>query len=179
VGIGLREAGRLTLLADKQSTDLWARRIIDYVVNRQNEDGGYTFCQGIESNAQDTYYVLAILDLLGVPFPNVEKTVEWLQSFVPDSLYSHYYVAKALKLCSFLAKTEIPMLLSSFGTISVNINSASLSKSIMSKPPVIFIDKFSQGFPTILLAKLPTWKLLTNFLRDFLFTISFLFRPFF
>ena len=91
-------------MADKQSTDLWARRIIDYVVNRQNEDGGSTFYQGIESNAQDTYYVLAILDLLGVPFPNVEKTVEWLQSFVPDSLYSHYYVAKALKLCSLLCE---------------------------------------------------------------------------
>jgi hypothetical protein len=43
VGIWLREARQLTLLADKQSTDLWDRWVIDYVVNRQNEDGGYTF----------------------------------------------------------------------------------------------------------------------------------------
>jgi len=95
----LREAGRLTILADRQSTDLWVWQVIDYVFNRQNEDGGYTFCQGAESNAQDTYYGLAILDLLGVPFPKVEKTVVWLQSFVPDNLYTRYYVAKALRLC--------------------------------------------------------------------------------
>ena len=86
-------------LADSQQKDVWAGRVIDYVVERQNEDGGYTFCPGIESNAQDTYYGLAILEMLGTPFPNVERTVGWLRSFIPDSLYSHYYVAKALKLC--------------------------------------------------------------------------------
>ena len=76
-----------------------AKSITGYVVNRQNLDGGYTFCQGTESNAQDTYYGLAILDLLKVPFPNVERTIKWLYDFVPDSHYSHYYVAKALKIC--------------------------------------------------------------------------------
>jgi hypothetical protein len=126
-------------LADKQSTDLWARRIIDYVVNRQNEDGGYTFYQGIESNAQDTYYVLAILDLLGVPFPNVEKTVEWLQSFVPDSLYSHYYVAKALKLCGKKPDVKclkdfvisLPIVNGEFGTVDVYAEVASEFLPIM------------------------------------------------
>ena len=117
----------MTILADKQSMDLWVRRVIDYVVNRQNEDGGYTFCQGIESNAQDTYYGLAILDLLGAPFPNVEKTVEWLQSFVPDSLYSHYYVAKAFKLCGKEPNKKLlrrfilslPVINGEFGTVDV------------------------------------------------------------
>jgi len=114
-------------LADRQSVDLWVRRVIDYVVNRQNEDGGYTFCQGIESNAQDTYYGLAILDSLGVSFPKVEKTVEWLQSFVPDSLYSHYYVAKALKLCGKEPEKKLlrefifslPVVNGEFGTVDV------------------------------------------------------------
>lgn len=93
------EVGRLTVVRNSQPTKFWVKRVVDYVVNRQNEDGGYTFCQGAESNAQDTYYGLAILELLGVPFPNVENTVKWLRSFVPDNLYSHYHVAKALKLC--------------------------------------------------------------------------------
>jgi len=125
-------------LADRQSTDLWVRRVIDYVVNRQNEDGGYTFCQGTESNAQDTYYGLAILDLLGAPFPNVERTVEWLDSFVPDSLYSHYYVAKALKLCGkepnkkLLRKfiLSLPVINGEFGTVNVYAEVASEFLSI-------------------------------------------------
>lgn len=74
-------------------------RVVKYVADRQNEDGGYTFCKGTESNAQDTYYALAILNLLGVQFPNLEKTVEWLQNFTPEGLYQHYYVAKALRIC--------------------------------------------------------------------------------
>ncbi|MGC9094336.1 MAG: prenyltransferase/squalene oxidase repeat-containing protein [Candidatus Bathyarchaeia archaeon] len=129
----MREAGRLALLRDGQFIDLWVTRVADYVVCRQNEDGGYTFCQGIESNAQDTYYGLAILDLLGAPFPNVEKTVEWLRRFVPDNLYSHYYVAKALKLCGeepdekglekfFLS---LPVVRGEFGTIDVYAEVAS------------------------------------------------------
>jgi hypothetical protein len=138
VGIGLQEAGRLTLLANRQSTGLWVRRVIDYVVNRQNEDGGYTFCQGTESNAQDTYYGLAIFDLLGAPFPNVEKTVEWLQSFAPDSIYSHYYVAKALKLCGkepnkkLLRKfiLSLPIINGEFGTVDVYAEVASEFLSI-------------------------------------------------
>jgi hypothetical protein len=99
--VRLHEVGRFNSLESRQFArfSLVEKRVIDYVVNRQNEDGGYTFCQGTDSNAQDTYYGLSILDLVGAPFPNVEKTVKWLRDFVPDSLYSHYYVAKALKLC--------------------------------------------------------------------------------
>jgi hypothetical protein len=77
----------------------WTEHIRDYVVGRQNDDGGYTFVQTTTSNAQDTLYGLAILDLLRFPFPNIKQTVKWLHEFVPDNLYSHYYVAKALKLC--------------------------------------------------------------------------------
>lgn len=72
--------------------------ITDYVINRQNEDGGYTFCQGAESNSQDTYYGLAILNLLRQGFPNAEKTVEFLKASRMDSIYSTYYVAKASRL---------------------------------------------------------------------------------
>lgn len=104
--VGLREAGRLALLASGQFTDLLVKRVVDYVVGGQHDYGGYAFCQGIDSNAQDTYYGLAILDLLGAPFPNVERTVDWLLSFDPDSLYSHYYVAKALKLCGLKPEIE-------------------------------------------------------------------------
>ncbi|MEM2463541.1 MAG: prenyltransferase/squalene oxidase repeat-containing protein [Candidatus Bathyarchaeia archaeon] len=133
MGIGLREAGRLALLAKGQLTGLVVKRVVDYVVSRQNMDGGYTFCQGTESNAQDTYYGLAILNLLGFPPPNVEKTVEWLRSFVPDSLYSHYYVAKALGLCGEGPNMEclkkfvllLPVIRGEFGAVDVYAEVAS------------------------------------------------------
>jgi hypothetical protein len=80
-------------------TNRWIGNVVDYVKRRQNSDGGYTFCQGTESNAQDTCYGLAILNLLGSPFPRVEKTIKWLLEFDLDSVYSYYYVGKALVLC--------------------------------------------------------------------------------
>lgn len=98
----MHEVGRFTSgLKKKQASDLpWAKHVIDYVVNRQNEDGGYAFAQGAESNAQDTYYGLAILSLLNAPHPKIKQAIEWLHNFTPNNLYSHYYVAKALKLCN-------------------------------------------------------------------------------
>ena len=36
MGVGLREAGRLAVLGSRQLTDLWIRRVVDYVVNRQD-----------------------------------------------------------------------------------------------------------------------------------------------
>ena len=71
------------------------KKITDYVVNRQNADGGYTFCQGAESNLQDTYYGLAMLSLLSGNFPDVEKTVKFINDARLDSIYSTYYVTKA------------------------------------------------------------------------------------
>ena len=55
----------MALVEARQLSDVsFQSRIVDYVVNRQNDDGGYTFCQGAESSAQDTYYGLAILRAL-------------------------------------------------------------------------------------------------------------------
>lgn len=77
-----------------------AKRVINYVVSRQNVDGGYTFVEENDSNAQDTYYGLAILKLLRSRFPNVDKTVEWLRGFKLGSIYSYHYIGKSLSLCS-------------------------------------------------------------------------------
>lgn len=129
----MREVGRFAVLESRRLSGLWVRRVVDYVVSRQNDDGGYTFCQGTESNAQDTYYGLTILHLLGTSFPNVEKTAGWLRSFVPDSLYSHYYVAKALDLCGEKPDKDslrkfvlsLPVVRGEFGTVDVYAEVAS------------------------------------------------------
>jgi uncharacterized protein len=76
------------------------KKITDYVVNRQNNDGGYTFCQGAESNLQDTYYGLAMLSSLRGNFPDFEKTIKFVDNARVNSIYSAYYVAKASLLLS-------------------------------------------------------------------------------
>jgi len=91
---------RIRLLEVRRlSNPVWVQKILNYVVKRQNEDGGYTFCQGTESNAQDTYYGLSIQSLLNASFPAVEKTALFLNALDLDNLYSKYYVTKALMLC--------------------------------------------------------------------------------
>ena len=88
-----------TSLVNEQFKQPWAEQAVLYVISRQNYDGGYTFYQGAESCGQYTYYGLAILDILHVPFPNIRKTVKWLNSFSPSNIYSLYYVTKGLELC--------------------------------------------------------------------------------
>jgi len=122
----------LPILKTESNRDAWIQGARNYVLVRQNNDGGYAFAQGLESNAQDTYYGLAILDLLKTPFSNVEQTIKWLREFVPDSLYSHYYIAKALKLCGEDPDKNLKGYLLSrlasmeeFGTVDVYVEVAS------------------------------------------------------
>jgi len=85
----------------------WVQRILDYVTVRQNTDGGYNFAQGVDSGAQDTYYALAIFNLLGSPAPNVDATVGWLRRFPADNIYAYFYVAEGLTLSGQHADEEL------------------------------------------------------------------------
>lgn len=83
-------------------------KILNYVLTRQNEDGGYCFAQGAqESSSQDTYYGLAILSELESTFPNPEKTTKFLTENRVDSIYSIYYTAKAQLLLGKKISTEM------------------------------------------------------------------------
>ena len=110
----------------------WAEAVLNYVLQRQNRDGGYTFAQGADSNAQDTYYGLAILKLLNAQPPLVPQTANWLRSLPANDLYAHYYVSKALALCGEpihpnLAVTTLAFRRSdgSFGTVDVGVGAPS------------------------------------------------------
>jgi hypothetical protein len=106
----------------------WIENVIKYIIQRQNEDGGYTFCQGTESNAQDTYYGLAVLKLLGAQPPRIHRTVRWLRDFPTEDLYALYYVSKALRLCGEPVRRDLADRIlaqrladGSFGTIDVYV----------------------------------------------------------
>ena len=85
----------------------WVQHILEYVTSRQNADGGYNFCQSVESGAQDTYYALAIFNLLEIPAPKIKMTVTWLRTFPSDNIYSYFYVIKGLTLCDETVDDEL------------------------------------------------------------------------
>ena len=99
--------------ARRRSEQSIKSKIVNYVVNRQNEDGGYTFCQGAESNGQDTYYGLAILSELNASFPNTEKAKRFLEESRLDSIYAFYYVTKAQLLLGKSISAELKKHISS------------------------------------------------------------------
>jgi hypothetical protein len=85
-----------TLIGARRLSDSVKKEIVNYVVTRQNEDGGYCFAQGaLESNGQDTYYGLAILKQLSASFPNMDKTIRFLEENRVNSIHSMYYTAQA------------------------------------------------------------------------------------
>ena len=72
--------------------------IHQYIKNCLNSDGGYAFAQGVDSNAQDTYFALAIMNLLSFEPEDKEKTVEWLTAFPRSDIRSSYYTINSLVL---------------------------------------------------------------------------------
>jgi len=72
--------------------------ILGYVRGCLNSDGGYAFCAGLQSNVQDTFFALALLDMLESGDQGSPRTVEWLKAFPADDLRSHYYVNRSLAL---------------------------------------------------------------------------------
>ena len=111
--------------------------VIDYVTSRQNKDGGYTFAQWAESSAQDTYYALKILKILGVNPAHSNLTVAFLKrlqnvdgSF--DSIKVAYYVIESLReLGASLENSVEKVILSAqsairtLGNVEVNIEAPS------------------------------------------------------
>ena len=77
-------------------------RAIEYIMQRHCKSGGFCFYRLEEPNGSDTYYALASLKLLNVPYRD-EKTIRYLQgtqskdgSF--ESLFAAFYAVKGLQL---------------------------------------------------------------------------------
>jgi len=88
--------GASSLLDDEQVS-----KIKRYIMDRQNQDGGYTFAQWTESSAQDTYFALHILQMLGTTPEHRKDTIQFLQELQNadgsyDSINVAYYCISAL-----------------------------------------------------------------------------------
>jgi len=57
--------------------------VLRYVKDRRHEDGGYCFVSVLDdTNVNDTYYAIKIYNLLGIEFPEPEKTIEFLSNAI-------------------------------------------------------------------------------------------------
>lgn len=144
----------------------WVNKITDYVIQRQNEDGGYAFCQGLESNRRDTYYGLVILSLLGADFPNVDRTRSFLKEPELDlhNIYSHYYTIKALLLCGEKPKVNLKNHIS----LTKNLNKQSSLANVL--PEVS--SEFTTTFMTLELARLLGKQLPKNRITEWLLSFK-------
>jgi hypothetical protein len=73
------EASASAVIASRLEKWIRVEKVTQYVQTRQNEDGGYSFAQGAESSAADTYYGIRILKMLGAETRNVSKTIEFMK----------------------------------------------------------------------------------------------------
>lgn len=92
----------------------WVRvqDVVEYIRVRQNDDGGYTFAQGSESSAQDTFFAIQMLKLFDVQPRNVEETTRFLKKLQHsdggfDSIRVAYYIVKTLT--SFEDRPRLPV----------------------------------------------------------------------
>lgn len=78
-------------------------KLVQYVKERKNSDGGYCFYRLDESNTSDTFYAVAIHNILDIPLEDKENTIEFLLNQQrPDgtypSIYSAWYSIKTLHI---------------------------------------------------------------------------------
>jgi hypothetical protein len=136
--------------------------VADYVLKRQNADGGYTFAQWSESSAQDTYFALKILKMLGVNPVHKERTISFLRrmqhtngSF--DSINVAYYVTKSLRELGSEPQRDVRPFVRSlrkndggFGSLDANIEASSeLEATYLSLELLRLLDESVQSTQTI------------------------------
>ncbi|HOX95057.1 MAG TPA: prenyltransferase/squalene oxidase repeat-containing protein [Syntrophales bacterium] len=83
-------------------TDTLNEKAARYILERHLKEGGFCFYRMNEPSGADTYWAVAALETLGVPFKD-KKTIRYLQGFQhPDgsyeSVYHAYYAIKSLQL---------------------------------------------------------------------------------
>jgi len=58
-------------------------KVMRYIEERRHDDGGYCFVSVLDdTNVNDTYYAVKIHDLLEIPLPEKEKTIEFFRKAI-------------------------------------------------------------------------------------------------
>ena len=102
---------------------------LNYILERRCPSGGYCFYRLDEPNAEDTYYALKTLKLLGIDPGKDSKTVSFLKSLKDESIDILYYKSFSLEM---LGESYRP----SAGTLIV------LEKALLSASSFVETAKF-------------------------------------
>ncbi len=77
---------------------MWESRLIEFVVERQNDDGGFTICKPLTSTLADSYYAISILTSLHCDVPMMERVAKFLESRIGKDVNALFYTLNSLHI---------------------------------------------------------------------------------
>ena len=124
-------------------------RVIQYLKDREYEEGGFSFVQDLYPNVEDTYYAIRTLQLLMVDIDR-NKTANYLKSIIWEEVYFPRIVYMLLYL-HLSVDTELPVPLvnllkkdwSKFQFLNAQYYSNEIQK-LLNQPfkPLLFLSSF-------------------------------------
>lgn len=78
-------------------------RVVQYLKDRQKEEGGFSFVPELYPDIEDTYYAIRILQLLNGEVDrsktaNYLKGIDWMEACLPRAIYMLVYLHRSLNM---------------------------------------------------------------------------------
>ncbi len=74
------------------------KKLKSFVLSRQNDDGGFAFCNPLPSSLPETFYAISILKNIGERIPKRDKLIQFLKANLCEEPYSIFWVLNSLSL---------------------------------------------------------------------------------
>ena len=95
------------------------QRLLSYVLERHNDDGGFTSVPMLESSVEDTYFAVYILDSLGQLTSDIANGVlKYLHTANISSIKVVYFLVKTLENLDIMSKEHLQLATVALATIN-------------------------------------------------------------
>ena len=84
------------MMSHSPGRDIDIGKLKEFVLSRQNEDGGFTFCKPVQSTLPETFYAIHILKTIGEEIPRRDEIVGFLRNNIRDEPYAIFWVLRSL-----------------------------------------------------------------------------------
>ncbi|WP_457550644.1 prenyltransferase/squalene oxidase repeat-containing protein [Archaeoglobus sp.] len=85
------------LSACRECDKIDVEKLKRFVLNRQNEDGGFCFCKPLESTLPETFYAVSILKSINCEIPKEDSLIDFLERNLRKETYVIYYIFKTFE----------------------------------------------------------------------------------